>query len=44
MANNFLALFGDIIFGVFAEVMVLITVYLLAWRFYRAASKEKLVT
>jgi len=43
IANNFLALLGNVIFGVFAEVLVLITVYLLAWRFYRAASKEKMV-
>jgi RsiW-degrading membrane proteinase PrsW (M82 family) len=44
MANNFLALLGNIIFGVFAEVLVLVTIYLLAWRYYRAASKEKMVT
>jgi RsiW-degrading membrane proteinase PrsW (M82 family) len=43
MANNFLALSGDIFFGVFAEVLVLVSVYLLAWRFYRQASKDKIV-
>jgi hypothetical protein len=43
IANNFLALAGDIFFGVFAELLVLITVYLLAWRFYHQASKEKMV-
>jgi RsiW-degrading membrane proteinase PrsW (M82 family) len=43
IANNFLALSGDIFFGVFAEVLVLISVYLLAWRFYHQASKEKMV-
>ncbi|MCL5949431.1 MAG: PrsW family intramembrane metalloprotease [Candidatus Bathyarchaeota archaeon] len=43
IANNFFALAGDIFFGVFAELLVLITVYLLAWRFYHQASKEKMV-
>lgn len=43
IVNNFFALAGDIIFGVFAELLVLITVYLLAWRFYHQASKEKMV-
>lgn len=43
IANNFFALAGDIVFGVFAELLVLITVYLLAWRFYHKASKEKMV-
>jgi RsiW-degrading membrane proteinase PrsW (M82 family) len=43
IANNFLALLGATIFGVFAEVLVLISVYLLAWRFYHVASKETIV-
>jgi hypothetical protein len=42
IVNNFFALTGDFI-GVFAELLVLITVYLLAWRFYRQASKDKIV-
>ena len=43
IANNFLALSGDIFFVFFAELLVLIAVYLLAWRFYHQASKEKIV-
>ena len=43
IANNFFAIAGDIFFGVFAELLVLITTYLLAWRFYHRASKEKMV-
>jgi hypothetical protein len=43
IANNFFALAGGIFFGVFAELLVLIGVYLLAWRFYHKASKEKMV-
>jgi RsiW-degrading membrane proteinase PrsW (M82 family) len=43
LANNFFALAGGIFFGVFAELLVLITTYLLAWRFYHKASKEKMV-
>jgi len=42
IVNNFFALTGDFI-GVFAELLVLITVYLLAWRFYHQASKDKIV-
>jgi hypothetical protein len=43
IANNFFALSGDIFFGVFAELLVLISVYLLAWRLYHKASKDKIV-
>ena len=43
IANNFFALAGNTILGVFAEMIVLITVYLLAWRFYHQASKDKMV-
>jgi RsiW-degrading membrane proteinase PrsW (M82 family) len=43
VANNFFAHIGNVIFGVLAELLVLITVYLLAWRFYHQASKEKMV-
>jgi RsiW-degrading membrane proteinase PrsW (M82 family) len=43
VANNFVAFIGDIFFGVFAEIMILITVYLLAWRYYHQASKDKMV-
>jgi len=42
IANNFFAYTADI-FSVFAELLVLITVYLLAWRYYHQASKEKMV-
>jgi RsiW-degrading membrane proteinase PrsW (M82 family) len=43
VANNFFALSGGIFFGSLAELMVLITVYLLTWRFYHKASKDKMV-
>jgi RsiW-degrading membrane proteinase PrsW (M82 family) len=42
IANNFFALTGDIL-SVSAELLVLIAVYLLAWRYYHRASKEKMV-
>jgi RsiW-degrading membrane proteinase PrsW (M82 family) len=42
IANNFFALTGDI-FSLFAELLVLIAVYLLAWRYYHRASKDKMV-
>jgi hypothetical protein len=42
MLNNFFALTNDI-FSLFVELVVLITIYLLAWRFYHLASKEKIV-
>ena len=43
VANNLFAYTGDVTFGVLAELLVLIVVYLLAWRFYHQASKEKMV-
>jgi hypothetical protein len=42
VTNNFFA-FSTNIIGVFVEVLVLVTVYLLAWYFYHEASKEKMV-
>ncbi len=43
IANNFFALAGDIFFGVFAALSILISIYLLAWRYYHKASKDKMV-
>ena len=40
VTNNFFA-FSTNIIGVFVQVLVLVTVYLLAWCFYHKASKEK---
>ena len=40
--NNFFALTGDI-FSIFGALLVLIIVYLLAWRYYHRASPEKIV-
>jgi hypothetical protein len=42
VTNNFFAFTTDII-GVFVQLLVLITVYLLAWRYYHQASKDKIV-
>ena len=42
IANNIFALTGDIL-SVFAELLVLITVYMLAYRYYQQASKDKMV-
>jgi RsiW-degrading membrane proteinase PrsW (M82 family) len=42
MTNNFFA-FSTNIIGVFVQLLVLVTVYLLAWYFYHTTSKEKLV-
>jgi RsiW-degrading membrane proteinase PrsW (M82 family) len=42
VANNFFA-FSTNIIAIFVQVLILVTVYLLAWYFYRKASKEKLV-
>jgi RsiW-degrading membrane proteinase PrsW (M82 family) len=42
-ANNFFAAEAAVNFGLLAELLVLIIVYLLAWRFYNQASKEKMV-
>jgi RsiW-degrading membrane proteinase PrsW (M82 family) len=41
--NNFFALTSDILLGILAELLVLITVYLLAWRYFHKASLEKMV-
>jgi RsiW-degrading membrane proteinase PrsW (M82 family) len=41
--NNFFALETAVPFGLFAELVVLVVSYLLAWRFYQQASKEKMV-
>lgn len=41
--NNFFALEASVNFGVLAELLILITVYLLAWHFYHQASDEKMV-
>lgn len=43
VANNFFALEAAAIFGLFVGLFVLIVAYLLAWRFYNRASKEKMV-
>ena len=43
IANNFFALTADILIGLLAQLLVLLTVYYLAWRFYHRASKEKIV-
>jgi hypothetical protein len=42
IGNNFFAITGDI-FSLFGALLVLITVYLLAWRYYHKASPEKIV-
>ena len=42
VGNNFFALTGDI-FSLFGAIMVLIIVYLLAWRYYHRASPDKVV-
>jgi RsiW-degrading membrane proteinase PrsW (M82 family) len=43
MANNFLAEFANEGFGLLANLIVIIVTYLLAWRYYHLASKEKIV-
>jgi len=43
LTNNFFALETGLSFGFFVELLVLIVAYLLAWRFYHQASKEKIV-
>jgi RsiW-degrading membrane proteinase PrsW (M82 family) len=43
VANNVFAYESEVAFGLFVELIVLIVVYLLAWRFYHQASKEKMV-
>lgn len=42
VGNNFFAVASDIL-SVFAQLLILITVYFLAWHFYHKASKEKMV-
>ena len=42
-ANNFFAVVAPGNFGVLAELLILVTVYLLAWRLYHQASDEKMV-
>jgi RsiW-degrading membrane proteinase PrsW (M82 family) len=42
-ANNFFAVEAAATIGVLAELLILITVYLLAWQFYHKASNEKMV-
>ena len=43
IVNNFFALSNDVFLEVFAELMVLIAVCLLAWRYFHKASAEKMV-
>jgi RsiW-degrading membrane proteinase PrsW (M82 family) len=43
IANNFLAEFANEGFGLLANLIVIIVTYLLAWRYYHLASKEKIV-
>jgi hypothetical protein len=42
VGNNFFAFSADI-FSLFADLLILIIVYLLAWRYYHLASKDKIV-
>ena len=42
LGNNYFAV-SDSFFSLFGQVLILITVYLLAYRYYRAASKDKMV-
>jgi RsiW-degrading membrane proteinase PrsW (M82 family) len=42
VGNNFFAVV-DSFFSLFGQVVILVSVYLLAYRFYHAASKEKMV-
>jgi RsiW-degrading membrane proteinase PrsW (M82 family) len=43
VANNFFAV-SNSFFSLFGQVIILVTVYLLAYRYYHAASKDKMVT
>jgi RsiW-degrading membrane proteinase PrsW (M82 family) len=43
LTNNLIAFESLAPFGIFAELLVLIVAYLLAWRFYHLSSKEKIV-
>ena len=42
-ANNFFAFEAVAFIGVLAELLILVTIYLLAWRLYHQASDEKMV-
>jgi RsiW-degrading membrane proteinase PrsW (M82 family) len=41
--NNFFAVVAVPVIGIVAELLIVITIYLLAWRFYHQASPEKMV-
>jgi RsiW-degrading membrane proteinase PrsW (M82 family) len=43
LANNFFAEVPFLSFGIFAQLIILIVTYLLAYRFYRQTSQEKIV-
>jgi RsiW-degrading membrane proteinase PrsW (M82 family) len=43
MANNFLAIEGDTTLAYAADVLVLVSTYYLAWRFYNRTSPKKIV-
>jgi len=43
MANNYVAIVGELFFGLLVQMLVLITAFYLAWYFYHRASKEKIV-
>jgi RsiW-degrading membrane proteinase PrsW (M82 family) len=43
VGNNVFAFINDIFLGIGAQVIILVTVYFLAWRFYHKASPEKMV-
>ena len=42
-SNNFFAVESPTFIGVIAELVILITAYLLAWHFYHEASDQKIV-
>jgi hypothetical protein len=42
LANNFFAVVPTV-FSIFAQLLILIVTYLLAWRFYHQTSDEKIV-
>ena len=43
VGNNIFAFINNVFLGVGAQVLVLVTVYLLAWRLYHKASPDKMV-
>jgi RsiW-degrading membrane proteinase PrsW (M82 family) len=43
VANNFLAVTSGLTIGLLGELLILVTVYYLAWSLYHKASKEKMV-